>query len=62
MELAAELRKVTGEIDELRHQYQGTDEALSKLLERDLVGGVVQLQLNPELDFDSEARLRVRLV
>ena len=45
-DVTIELSKVMGEIGELRHQYQAQSEALGKLLEYDLVGGVVQLQLN----------------
>jgi hypothetical protein len=47
-ELAQVKEGVEGEIGELRHQYQAFDELLAPLLERDLVGGVVQLQMNLE--------------
>ena len=45
-DLAQMRENMTGEIGELRHQYQGLDDILGPLLERDLVGGVVQLQIN----------------
>lgn len=44
--LTEDIARLEGEINEMRHQYQCLDQMVSPLLERDLVGGFVQLQLN----------------